>query len=242
MVFLDGIKGDYPAHLELALPLLRSGGLVVVDNTLLSGLVAEGRADDGWYGAGDRDHAPCQLVAARALGYGGGAAAGRRRRAGRGAPVRKPVAAVLLVVALAAPSQAHALTRGTHVEVFKRGLNQVVDMAYVPRSTTLFYTEKTGAIRVIVEPQAADGAVRHPGRGQRRRARRPRAGARPRLPHQPLSVRLLHQTFAAREPRHALHGDQQPLHACPSPDHRDSRRWPATTTAANCSSCATGCS
>ena len=64
--------------------------------------------------------------------------------------MRKLVAAVLLVVALAAPSQAHALTRGTHVEVFKRGLNQVVDMAYVPRSTTLFYTEKTGAIRVIV--------------------------------------------------------------------------------------------
>ena len=48
MVFLDGIKGDYPAHLELALPLLRSGGLVVVDNTLLSGLVAEGRAGGGW--------------------------------------------------------------------------------------------------------------------------------------------------------------------------------------------------
>jgi predicted O-methyltransferase YrrM len=48
MVFLDGLKGDYPAHLELALPLLRSGGLVVVDNTLLSGLVAEGRADDRW--------------------------------------------------------------------------------------------------------------------------------------------------------------------------------------------------
>ena len=64
--------------------------------------------------------------------------------------MRKLAAAVLLVVALAAPSQAHALTRGTHVEVFKRGLNQVVDMAYVPRSTTLFYTEKTGAIRVIV--------------------------------------------------------------------------------------------
>ena len=39
--------------------------------------------------------------------------------------MRKPVAALLLVVALAAPSQAHALTRGTHVEVFKRGLNQV---------------------------------------------------------------------------------------------------------------------
>jgi predicted O-methyltransferase YrrM len=48
MVFLDGLKGDYPRHLELALPLLRPGGLVVVDNTLLSGTVAEVRSDDGW--------------------------------------------------------------------------------------------------------------------------------------------------------------------------------------------------
>ena len=48
MVFLDGLKGDYPAHLELSLPLLRSGGLVVVDNTLLSGLVAEGRGEGNW--------------------------------------------------------------------------------------------------------------------------------------------------------------------------------------------------
>jgi predicted O-methyltransferase YrrM len=48
MAFLDGLKGDYPAHVELALPLLRSGGLVVVDNTLLSGLVAEGRSGGGW--------------------------------------------------------------------------------------------------------------------------------------------------------------------------------------------------
>jgi predicted O-methyltransferase YrrM len=48
MVFLDGLKGDYPAHLELAIPLLRSGGLVVVDNTMLSGLVAEGRGDVNW--------------------------------------------------------------------------------------------------------------------------------------------------------------------------------------------------
>lgn len=48
MVFLDGLKGDYPRHLELALPLLRPGGTVVVDNTLLGGTVADGHADGRW--------------------------------------------------------------------------------------------------------------------------------------------------------------------------------------------------
>jgi predicted O-methyltransferase YrrM len=48
MVFLDGLKGDYPRHLELALPLLRPGGTVVVDNTLLSGTVAAGSGDAHW--------------------------------------------------------------------------------------------------------------------------------------------------------------------------------------------------
>ena len=50
MVFLDGLKNDYPAHLELALPLLRSGGVIAVDNTLLSGTVAGGDAGDGRWG------------------------------------------------------------------------------------------------------------------------------------------------------------------------------------------------
>lgn len=48
MAFLDGLKGDYPRHLELALPLLRPGGLVAVDNALLSGTVARGRGDGHW--------------------------------------------------------------------------------------------------------------------------------------------------------------------------------------------------
>src|SRR5262245_48032147 len=48
MAFLDGLKGDYPRHLELALPLLRAGGLLAVDNTLLSGTVADGRSDGHW--------------------------------------------------------------------------------------------------------------------------------------------------------------------------------------------------
>ena len=60
--------------------------------------------------------------------------------------MRKPVAAVLLGVALAAPSQARALTRGTHVEVFKRGLNQVVDA--VP-GRWLYFATQTGIYRIV---------------------------------------------------------------------------------------------
>jgi caffeoyl-CoA O-methyltransferase len=48
LVFLDGVKDDYPRHLELAIPLLRPGGLLAVDNTLLSGGVATGRAIGHW--------------------------------------------------------------------------------------------------------------------------------------------------------------------------------------------------
>jgi predicted O-methyltransferase YrrM len=48
LVFLDGVKSDYPRHLELAIPLLRSGGLVVVDNALLSGAVALGESVGHW--------------------------------------------------------------------------------------------------------------------------------------------------------------------------------------------------
>ncbi len=48
MAFLDGVKGDYPRHLELALPLLRRGGTLVVDNTLLGGTVATGRGEGHW--------------------------------------------------------------------------------------------------------------------------------------------------------------------------------------------------
>lgn len=48
MAFLDGLKDDYPAHLELTLPHVRSGGLVAVDNVLLSGTVATGRGEGYW--------------------------------------------------------------------------------------------------------------------------------------------------------------------------------------------------
>lgn len=48
LAFLDGLKAEYEGHLELVVPLLRPGGLVAVDNVLMSGAVAEGRAIDGW--------------------------------------------------------------------------------------------------------------------------------------------------------------------------------------------------
>ncbi|HEU0193003.1 MAG TPA: O-methyltransferase [Gaiellales bacterium] len=48
MAFLDGVKSDYPGHLELALGLLRRRGLLVVDNVLLSGDVATGRSRSHW--------------------------------------------------------------------------------------------------------------------------------------------------------------------------------------------------
>jgi predicted O-methyltransferase YrrM len=48
LAFLDGQKADYPRHAELALPLLRPGGTLVVDNTLLSGSVADRRPRGPW--------------------------------------------------------------------------------------------------------------------------------------------------------------------------------------------------
>lgn len=48
MVFLDGLKDDYPAHVEMGLTLLRGGGVLVADNTLMGGTVAEGVSDGYW--------------------------------------------------------------------------------------------------------------------------------------------------------------------------------------------------
>jgi predicted O-methyltransferase YrrM len=46
--FLDGVKAEYEAYLDLVVPLLRPGGLVAVDNVLMSGTVAENRSDGHW--------------------------------------------------------------------------------------------------------------------------------------------------------------------------------------------------
>ncbi len=46
LVFLDAIKLEYQRYLDLALPLLRRGGLVVADNVLWGGDVARGVQDE----------------------------------------------------------------------------------------------------------------------------------------------------------------------------------------------------
>lgn len=50
LAFVDGLKSDYPRHVELVLSLLRPGGTVVVDNTLLSGSVADREPRGVWTG------------------------------------------------------------------------------------------------------------------------------------------------------------------------------------------------
>lgn len=47
LIYLDAVKEEYPAYLDLALPLLRSGGVIIADNVLWGGQVAgQVRSDD----------------------------------------------------------------------------------------------------------------------------------------------------------------------------------------------------
>ena len=48
LAFVDGVKAQYGDYFDGVLPLLRSGGLLAVDNVLMSGTVAEGRSDGHW--------------------------------------------------------------------------------------------------------------------------------------------------------------------------------------------------
>ena len=48
MGFIDGVKAQYGDYIDLLLPLLRAGGVLAIDNVLMSGTVAEGRGDGGW--------------------------------------------------------------------------------------------------------------------------------------------------------------------------------------------------
>ncbi len=44
LVFLDAVKTEYPDYLDLSLPMLRTGGVVLVDNALWHGHVPEAHA------------------------------------------------------------------------------------------------------------------------------------------------------------------------------------------------------
>lgn len=46
--FLDGVKAQYGQYFDALLPRLRPGGVLAVDNVLMSGSVAEGRSDGNW--------------------------------------------------------------------------------------------------------------------------------------------------------------------------------------------------
>jgi O-methyltransferase len=46
LVFIDADKANYPAYYEAALTLVRPGGLIVIDNTLFFGRVADPEASD----------------------------------------------------------------------------------------------------------------------------------------------------------------------------------------------------
>lgn len=48
MAFIDGVKTQYGEYFDLLLPLLRPGGMLAIDNVLMSGTVAEGRGDGHW--------------------------------------------------------------------------------------------------------------------------------------------------------------------------------------------------
>ncbi len=48
MAFIDGVKAQYGDYFEQLVPLLRPGGVLAVDNVLMSGTVAENRGDGHW--------------------------------------------------------------------------------------------------------------------------------------------------------------------------------------------------
>ena len=66
LAFLDGVKAEYGAYLELVVPLLRPAGLVAVDNVLMSGTVAENRSDGHW---SDEQIATARAFNARLLSH-----------------------------------------------------------------------------------------------------------------------------------------------------------------------------
>lgn len=47
-IFIDAVKSEYPDYLSHGARLLRSGGVMVADNVLLGGSVADAKAKTGW--------------------------------------------------------------------------------------------------------------------------------------------------------------------------------------------------
>jgi predicted O-methyltransferase YrrM len=48
MAFIDGVKTQYGDYYDHLLPHLRRGGVLAIDNVLMSGTVAEGRGNGNW--------------------------------------------------------------------------------------------------------------------------------------------------------------------------------------------------
>lgn len=49
LIFIDAAKGEYPQYLDLLVPLLNPGGLMIVDNVLFRGWVVPGSTYDSKY-------------------------------------------------------------------------------------------------------------------------------------------------------------------------------------------------
>jgi glucose/arabinose dehydrogenase len=61
------------------------------------------------------------------------------------------IAALVALATVAWPGAALGLPSGARVETYKRGLNFPVDMAWVPTTKKIFFTEKnTGKVRVVI--------------------------------------------------------------------------------------------
>ncbi|MDQ3752977.1 MAG: PQQ-dependent sugar dehydrogenase [Actinomycetota bacterium] len=65
--------------------------------------------------------------------------------------MRKVATAILITLSIlsALPQTSSAAPKGAKVARYKGGLNFPIDMARVPRTKTIFFTEKTGRIRVM---------------------------------------------------------------------------------------------
>jgi predicted O-methyltransferase YrrM len=66
LAFIDGVKTQYADYFDALLPLLAPGAVLVVDNVLMSGAVAEGRSNGRW---SDREVADARAFNARLMAH-----------------------------------------------------------------------------------------------------------------------------------------------------------------------------